>query len=441
MKVTALLTLLFLLTSCGGGSRASNTTIALDPDKIHIKIVKSTGSYSVDGPALEGVVVQLDYDGENRISDKDGIVTFSVNDFLEHDIHVFGQNGYNWRSIYNAKRGVLNKFQLSHRDDVTKPTTASYLSFKLNIPNIAANSSYEFYFYDTENKQRYKENDFIQHIRSGNNIDVDFSIDMPVGKSITGELIVMEYQQDANEKILIDSAIMPKNTYLTKNFQDTTFNSQTIDLLKLNKLAQTTAMTFNSIKVPTGLASVNLRLYRASSTNDLRLKLAPTLFVTDQIQTAERTISAYSSFDYEYVSYHISGIIKLPLTKNNANILWQKSGFSARYSVINFIPKITVFPDFQENQPGDTLSWNFADNNLTRQQLTIQEVQTTSGQKISWWGILLSPNATMVRLPKIPAGITPLLTVNTEYSVTINGIADLPNGYESFDITGLKWVR
>ncbi len=444
MKFTALLTIIVLLASCGGGSSSTTTSIPLDPEKIHIKIVKSTGNYGYDGPPLEGVVVQLDHDGENRTSDKTGIVTFSISDSLEHDIHVFGQNGFIWESIYGVKKGVLNKIQLHNPDDIAprpqdqQSKGTSYISFSGTILNFNPDSSYSFIFYNRQTGKEYSGKRSANAVKPGEDYQTTFQLSLPVGTSVTGEILVMESSINSlnSEIVLVDSVTIALNTYITNATVDNNKTQNITMLGSMNKVPKTDIITISNMNIAKQLSFNFLYLYQRFSFEsiDTFKPWVPLYEKTSASLTFPKTFQSYTPYDYSRVGFMASADNE----SVTARLRWSISGQVDRYATVNIDPIITVFPAFPEIQSGPIISWGSVDDNLSYLYLSITESSNTIGSMR--WNINLQKNATMIKLPLIPSNIKPILTQKENYIITIGGGSKGVNVSERFRVRYSGWT-
>ncbi len=446
MKFTVILTIVILLSSCGGRSSNDTPVSNLDPNAIHIKIVKSTGNSKFDGPPLEGVLLQLGHDGINVRTDKNGVAKFDITDANEHDIHVFGENGFRWESIYNIKKGILNKIQLFNPDDIAprpqdqQPQKTSYVAFSGTISNYNPSNTYLFIFYNNLTGKEYQGNT----IKPSENFQVTFTFNVPTNTEVTGKLLVLETQYDIDtatglprEAILVDSEQIPLNTYITSATKDN-YLSQDILLSNAdNKPLQTDIITINKMPIPTGFTSSNIYLdqeYDINSVSDLKPRLLLN-YTSIKNMAFPKTFQSHTPYDYSTVSYFIFSE-KITL---NSTLQWNINGEVSRYASININPNITVFPSFPENQTGSSIDWNSIADNLSHLNLVIKDIVITTQSPV--WNIRLPTNAITIQLPIIPTEIKPILVNKKNYLMLLDGGIKNNNIIEHFKIRYEGWTR
>lgn len=446
MKFTVILTIAILLSSCGGRNSNDTPISNLDPSAIHIKIVKSTGNFKFDGPPLEGVLIQLDHNGISVRTDKKGIAKFNITDAIEHDIHVFGENGFEWNSIYNVKKGILNKIQLLNQDDIAplpqdqQLQQTSYVAFSGTISDYNPSNTYLFIFYNNLTGEQYQG----KTIKANNNFQVTFTFNVPANTEATGKLLVLETQYNIDtttgllrEAILVDSEKIPLNTYITSATKDNYLSQDIVLSNAANKPLQTDIITINKMSIPTGFTSSSIYLdqeYDINSVSDLN----PRLFLNNtSIKNVlfPKTFQSHTPYDYSMVSYYIFSE-KITL---NSILQWNISGEVSRYASINIAPNITVFPNFPNKQTGSSINWNSIANNLSHLNLVIRDIVFTAQSPT--WNIRLPTNATTIQLPIIPTEIKPILTNNKNYLIVLDGGIKNNNIIEHFKIRYEGWTR
>ncbi|VAW97173.1 hypothetical protein MNBD_GAMMA22-2231 [hydrothermal vent metagenome] len=449
MKFIAILVLVLLLVSCGGNGSNDTATATLDPNTIHIKILKSTGYNDSGGPPLTGVLVQLDHNGESARSDINGNVSFSITDANEHDIHVFGENGFKWESIYSIKKGIVNKVQLYNPNDVApRPQNPpsqeeSYVAFSGTITNYNPNNNYSFIFYNRLTGEEYKGSNTKNPDKPSDYYQTVFTFNIAAGSSISGEILVLEKQDDrvtetgnVSQTILIDAANIALATYVTSEVKDN-YNNLTMPLLSINnKLAQTDIVTLTDMIIPKGLNFFDLALYQDYESNpvDGRKPLLSLNTSFNDSLILPKTFQSYTPYDYSKVAFFAFAENEV----STSYLQWDISGYFSRYDSFTIDPIIKVLPNFPEFQTGSLINWNVVDGNLTYLHLSISDISYSNQSPI--WNITLPKNATMIQLPIIPTEIKSIFINTKNYLVVLGGGAKNDQRIEHFKVRYSGWT-
>jgi hypothetical protein len=446
-----------LLVSCGGGNNIATPQVNCvdniassdrsNPDNIELQFLEFIDGTVSSSRAMEGVVVQLDHDGICVKSNSEGFVTFNALANGEHDIHIFSPKGYSWKSIYNIDTSAFYRFYLSKiNNNFSNSTFTSYLSLKGSVTNINLGNSYSISLI-TDKGIKIDGRKSGVTLNSINNCEVDFELSLPVGSVINGDIIAYEYQYDSNSKesVLVDTATVslasltistnekPANYESYNGINDITFNSFG------NKPVTTDMLSINRVVLPelSHLTYIDIGGYKSSGIQSVS-KPDVSFFSFNDFYENPVFPRMYLSVDpFNFTDVYL---LMMATQSDNYDKLWIYSKkYTKNTSAITVTPLITRLPVIQENQVGNLITWDEAVSNLTSLYLWIGNVVKRNTR--TYWNLTLGSNASSVRLPNIPNGVTSMLNTGINYELSLNGAVDNSSAtkFESFRVNNKTW--
>jgi hypothetical protein len=436
-----------LLISCGGGvdnPPVNNKTKIDCANNIASTATKNSIQLTIHNwitnIPMKGVVVQLDHNGKCIFSDVDGKVNFDNLTAAPHDIHVFGQDGFGWKSYYDlpvSNTTVLTLPTIKIKNpaeevivDAPQTEPKSYIIYSGAIEFKEANSEISFeYFSDGKHKIINESVDVASLTH-----DLQYQFNAKVGTSVNDELWAFEKITVNGDTRLVDAShTLPVNRTTTEKNTGDVLNSINLSIpFSVNSRKLTDLMTIESLTLPTGFNINNLsvsailsssvlgvsRLFRTNTTVDL--------FSTSQYDPAvSKTINAYlTPFAVNQTSLNLHA-------RSGNSATWSYSGnvaLSTGMAPKTFIfkPKLTTVPSLFV-PIGNTIKWN-TDANVVLQKNEIQILSGT-GKLVKRWNIKKSGNSNSLTLPEVPAGVVPLLVDGKNYNLYLNGTYEYNSTY------------
>jgi len=407
-----------------------NTTI--QPNSIQLTLVNNN---KPNHTAKEGVVVQLNQQGNCIQSDVNGHVSFTNLATGTYDVHVFDPSEKNWFSYYHIPVTDTAGFQIPElnvaRYVIYPYTRNSFIKYKGSLTTTPLNGVSLLYFSDQEdgncnsnaagsnpmgNFGRYS---MICYFSIGNN------------NTVMNELWFFEIEYDTAE-VNSDSRIVNEH-HLQKFSTQTTTDSNIAnvkDIIFDTTLSKpkTTLMQFDSITLPTDL---NLRgLYiNGDITHYLKSTglYSTRNYITLYHKVLDNLIPNPSFNAYVPDALNITQTtIKLDTTGGlNSGLSWK---YTDHYPIsstgLMITPKLSSLPTLIPNQQGNVIQWN-SNSALTKQEISISNKVSDTTEV--YWNITIYDNSNSITLPTIPTDITPLFIEGKQYQIAIGGIAEYPN--------------
>ncbi|MFV1983432.1 MAG: hypothetical protein ACC657_07815 [Thiohalomonadales bacterium] len=412
-----------------------------DPNSIDLQILELIGGVSSVDTAMEGVVVQLDNDGVCIKSNAQGFITFGAVSNGEHDIHIFSPDGYGWVSIYNVAIGQFKTIDLMNVN-TPAPAPKSYISLQGAVSNVIAGNNYSIYFI-TDTGEKYRGQKLDTTLNTITNYAVDFEFPLAEGSSVTGDIIALEYQNDSttSESLLVDAttAILSSVALTTKaatgNYASNTANDISF---RVNKHNNRSNLSIDNVIVPEQLKITNLAI--SGHNNSVQTLSKPNVdFFSFNDLTKVLAFPRIFTFinHFRFTDVHLS--MRATLPNDDQNFWTYTNNYIKNAPAFTVTPQISRLPIIPDNQVGDLITWDAVNPNLTSLYLEIKYVENEI-IKTPWY-LSLDPKVTSITLPKIPNGITKVLSADINYEIRLNGTigTDPSVSSEFFRVNSKTW--
>ncbi|MFV1984606.1 MAG: hypothetical protein ACC657_13770 [Thiohalomonadales bacterium] len=454
MNKIVLLISLSLLFSCSDDSSVETTSCTKNTSNDKnltansIQVLVESGELN---QPLAGVTVQLDSNGLCLVTDEKGVVRFDGLNSNKHDIHVFGNPGYEWKSEYSIDSSSgkelffsINKFNFNPG---TSNNNYSYININGAIINSRSDSTIRFSkVSDISNISSFPDGAGVNSNATA--YDISYEYDRAEGTSITTELWAFEKNKNATgDRVLVDAVRIPKFTTVTTKQTGSATTHEIKFQPQQTKPQASQLLSFGSINYPVGLTFSDVSIGGYFKSTDIPNRIHHIwLFYRSSNASLPKTLTSSDIIEAYSTPLNITNLtVQIDAQAGeNGETRWMYSTNKYLFNTrgINITPKITNVPLIISNQKGNKISWSSAPVPLSSQFISISQIFNES---VVQWNIQIHSNISQISLPQLPNSVKPMLKPGTKYNVYLSGRYQADNigveyEYEEFS-TYNNWTR
>jgi len=413
-----------VLSACGGGDGNGNT------NELTVDV------QTWDQEPVRDAVVQINNETSAiKTTDDSGKVVFNVAENSTNDIHVFAPTGYNWYSVYGTDKRNIEVY-LHSNTPITTPSQGSYIYLTGTLSNYKPDSSYKYSLLINNNYYQINNVGVIN-----GRYDITAYLPFAVGTAVNREFIIYERSVDTitGQNMLTDSVSLGALNYVT-----VAPGGQVIEKnISLNspKPVLDTLLTVNSIQFPSGMTFTSTRVGQDS-----------------QDYSELKSPATNPSISYKSYLSQNSDTVTMRLSASRLNREnWYYYNLFYTGETVDISPWLVEPAMIPEGQSGETISWipgtinNPSQANLETKQ-NIYIFPTVNAREFLAWEIYMPSEYSSITFPDLPDGVTPILSIGTEYTFGVAAYAnymrtinnnDNPKRYRSEIITSelVSWTR